>query len=344
VGYRVRVAQTNESFETETDEPILTAALRAQVGLAHDCQAGGCGTCRIRLLEGVVSYAEFPLALTPEEADAGYALACQARPASDLVIEPARATEPLPEPARHTARVAEIRPLGPSVIHLTLDVDAAEPLVYRPGQYMNIVLPDGSTRSFSMASKPRGTVVDFHIRRLAGGRFTDAELMRLRPGDTLAVDLPLGSFHFHAADYRPLLMVATGTGLAPIKAMLDALKGDPDCPPVSLYWGTRTAADLYLHDEIGTWGEHLYEFNYVPVLSRADAAWSGRRGYVQDAVAADLDDVSEHAIYLCGSPVMIASAKQAFIARGASLAHIYVEGFTQAHAEADAQAQPAPVA
>jgi len=121
---------------------------------------------------------------------------------------------------------------------------------------------------------------------------------------------------------------------AAIKAMLEQLMGDPDCPPVALYWGTRTADDLYLHDEIQTWAERLYEFNYVPVLSRADATWIGRRGYVQDAVLADLGELSEYAIYLCGSPEMIASAKQAFLARGASLYHLYSEGFTAQHAAA----------
>ena len=141
------------------------------------------------------------------------------------------------------------------------------------------------------------------------------------------VELPLGNFRLHAEDYRPLLMVATGTGLAPIKSMLESLMGDDDCPPVSLYWGMRTEADLYLHDEIQTWADRLYEFQYVPVLSRASDSWTGRRGHVQDAVLADLPDLSEHAIYLCGSPNMIADAKVAFAARGASMDHLYADSF-----------------
>lgn len=330
--YRVQLEQTEQSFEVDENESILAAALRADVKLAHDCQLGGCGTCRIKLIEGSVTYVEPPLALTPEEESEGYALACQALPASDLVICPSRALAELPDAKRHTAIVTAIRLVSPLVTHLTLEIPG-ESVTYLPGQHMNVIMPDGSTRSFSMASRPRDNQVDFHVRQVEQGSFTQGRLTHLQAGDALEVELPLGSFQFHAQDYRPLLMVATGTGLAPIKAILDSLMGDPDCPPVSFYWGARTAADLYLHDEISTWGDRLYEFNYVPVLSRGDADWGGRRGYVQDAVTADLDDLSEHAIYLCGSPEMIFSAKQAFIARGASMDHIYTEGFTLQHAQ-----------
>lgn len=327
VTYRAHIADSDQTFEVASDETVLAAALRSNIDLAHDCQLGGCGTCRIKLLEGAITYEEFPLALTHEEEAAGYALACQARPQSDIVIMPAQAPAGTPEAARHAAVVRAVAPVSPLVARLILEIPDVERVDFLPGQHMNIIMPDGGARSFSMASKPSGNRIDFHIRRIERGAFTDLRLSRLKPGDALDVELPFGSFHFHAEDYRPLVMVATGTGLAPIKSMLDALMDDPDCPPVSLYWGTRTAADLYIGDEINAWTSRLYEFNYIPVLSRADAAWQGRRGYVQDAVAADLPDLSEHAIYLCGSPEMILSAKQSFIARGASMTHIYAEGF-----------------
>jgi CDP-4-dehydro-6-deoxyglucose reductase len=142
------------------------------------------------------------------------------------------------------------------------------------------------------------------------------------------VDIPLGTFRYHAEDWRPLVMVATGTGLAPIKSMLEALFDDPECPPVSLYWGMRTEGDLYLADEIARWGERLYEFQFVPVLSQPAAAWCGRRGHVQEAVARDLPDLSEHALYLCGSPAMVADAKRRFLACGAAPEYLYADAFT----------------
>src|SRR5690606_4525086 len=138
-------------------------------------------------------------------------------------------------------------------------------------------------------------------------------------------------FFLRKEDFRPLLMVATGTGLAPIKSILESLMDDPDCPPSLLYWGSREPGGLYLHHEVAAWGERLPEFEYRPVLSRPDAEWEGRRGYVHDAVVADIEDLSDYAIYLCGSPTMVASAKAAFIARGASLNHIYSDSFLFQH-------------
>lgn len=327
MSHRVRIVETDEAFEVAPDESVLDAALRAEIVLPHDCTLGGCGTCRVKLIDGSVTYEELPFALSPEEASAGYALACQARPTSDLVIRPSRVDDV--EPKRRTAIIKTIRAVGPRVIHLTLEVSDATPLVYRPGQYMNVLLDDGASHSFSMASTPRERLVDFHIRRLDGGRFTDRTLAQAKVGDALTLELPLGAFTFRREDNRPVLMVATGTGLAPIKAMLEALMEDGNCPPVSLYWGTRTAADLYLHDEIQGWSERLPGFHYVPVLSRAGDDWTGRRGHVQRHIADDFDDLSDHAIYLCGSPAMIADAKRVLLARGACVDHIYAEGFTQ---------------
>ena len=182
-----------------------------------------------------------------------------------------------------------------------------------------------------MASAPRGNRFDLHIRRIPGGTFTEGRLATLAEGESLDVELPLGAFFLRKADFRPLQMVATGTGLAPIKSILESLMDDPDCPPALLYWGSREAEGLYLHDEIAGWSEKLPEFEYRPVLSRADAAWQGRRGYVQDAVVADIEDLSDYAIYLCGSPTMVSAAKALFVARGASLNHIYADSFLFQH-------------
>lgn len=332
MNHRVSVHETGACFEAAPGERLLEAATRQGVRLPHECTFGGCGTCRVRLLQGSVSYQELPLALAPEEAEAGYALACQARASSDLVISVARA-DGAPAAQRCHAVVRELQQWTPHVVNLQLEIEA-DGLLYRPGQYMNVLLHGGGHRSFSMASAPAGNHVDFHVRQIPGGRFTDAGLRRLALGDRLEVEIPLGTFHYHAEDYRPLVMCATGTGLAPIKSMLEALMDDDDCPPVSLYWGVRTQADLYLADAIRSWGERLYDFRFVPVLSRPDASWHGRIGHVQDAVAQDFADLSEHALYLCGSPAMVADAKRRFLALNASPDHVYVDGFTFQHAGA----------
>jgi CDP-4-dehydro-6-deoxyglucose reductase len=323
--YRVSIQETSESFAVDAGESVLAAALRANVKLPHECTLGGCGTCRVKLSQGSVQYEEFPMALSREEAAQGYALACQARPTSDLVISVERV--PLTEPTRQQALITDITPFCHDVMHLSLALPDIDAFVYRPGQHMNVHLEDGSHRSFSMASAPNGNLADFHVRRIPGGSFTEGHLARLQPGDMLDVELPLGTFRFHEEDYRSIVMVATGTGLSPIKCILESLMDDPECPPVWLYWGMRSEADLYLHDEIAQWASRLYEFQYVPVLSRPGASWQGRRGYVQDAVLQDHPDMSEHSVYLCGSPRMISDAKKAFLDKGASVDHIYVDGF-----------------
>jgi len=340
--YRVQWAEHGVSFGVAPDEPVLEAALRANVALPHDCQFGGCGTCRIKLVEGTVAYDdELPMGLSPEEEAQGYALACQAKATSDLVISTERLLPCPAQPTRQVAMVKHVRLLSADVCHLVLAIPALENLVYRAGQYLNVHLGDGRVRSFSMASAPRDGIVDLHIRRIPGGHFTQGLLTRLKVADTLDVEFPLGTFGYHAQDYRPLVMVATGTGLAPLKSMLESLADDPDCPPVSLYWGMRDAADLYLDAQIKSWASRLCDFRYVPVLSRAHASWQGRRGYVQQAVLEDFADLSEHAIYLCGSPAMIADAKQQFFERGASIHHVYADSFTFAQ---DASATSAAAA
>jgi len=324
----VRIAETGAEFTVAPGESVLAAALRAGVALAHECQFGGCGTCRMRVLAGEVRYDEWPMALAEEEGTAGFALACQAQPVTDLVLS--TAGDPCAEPQRVQTTVTAVQSLTPDVVHLTLALPQAAPR-HRPGQYLRLFTGDGSSRSFSMASAPDGRQVDVHIRRIPGGRFTDGELGALRPGACVPVELPLGSFYYRERDYRPMIFVATGTGLAPIKSILESLLDDADAPPVALYWGGRTPADLYLDDTLRGWAGRLCEFQYVPVLSRADGAWAGRRGYVQDAVLADSPDLSEHAIYLCGSPVMIAAAREVFLAAGANPAHLYADSFTFQH-------------
>jgi len=314
------------AFTVETGEAVLDAAERQGIALPHECRAGTCGTCRVKLAAGRVAYASWPSALSEAEAACGFALACQAHAESDLVLRYERVA--YTEPSRQSALVVDVAPLAADIVHVQLVLPDLERLEYRPGQHVNVFLEDGTHRSFSMASPPQGNAIDLHVRRIAGGRFTQGLLDQLQAGDLLDVEIPLGTFHYHPEDERPILLVATGTGISPLKSIAQALMDDRDCPPVALYWGMRTEEELYLHDEIPAWGEKLFEFAYVPVLSRAGASWSGRRGHVQQAVADDVADFSEHAIYLCGSPNMIHDAKALFLARGAQPAHIYAEGFS----------------
>ncbi len=328
--HHVHLADTGETFEVGSGETVLEAALRHHVQLPHECTLGGCGTCRVKLEQGTVHYGEFPAGLTREEDAEGYALTCQAIPASDLVLTLARRLATCSPTARERAVVKSVKPLNKDVTHLVLELPEHSDLIFRAGQYVNILLPQAGHRSFSMASRPHRRLLDFHIRHIPGGQFSSGMMQQLQPGDPLEVELPLGTFCYHEEDYRPILMLATGTGIAPIKSMIETVLDAEYCPPVSLYWGVRTEQDLYLQQEILSWATRLDDFRYVPVLSRADATWNGRQGHIQDAVLQDMADaLAEHAVYLCGSPDMIAAAKRALLAKQASVHHHYAEGFTQ---------------
>ena len=330
----VRVSETGETFEVAAEETILDAAIRSGVRLPHECKLGTCGTCRVKLQEGSVHYDELPMALTEEEAAQGYALACQAHADSDVVLMPDGKDVELPDPVVLHAIVQEIGSLTNDISHLVLRLPDEADFNYLPGQHMNIRLPGHGERSFSMASAyPLGNEVDFHIRRVPGGYFTGRQLDNLSTGEVVEVEIPRGTFCYHTGDWRPSIFVATGTGFAPIRAILESLLDEEDCPPISLYWGMRTEGDLYASAELESWASRLYEFKFVPVLSRGDNRWTGRRGHVQDAIREDLPDLSEYACYLCGSPQMVAETKHTLLGLGAELSFIYSDSFSFYHTE-----------
>ena len=329
--YRVQLVESGAQFTVSADETVLEAAQRAGAKLPHECTFGACGTCRVHVLAGQVRYDEPPMGLTDEERDQGYALACQARPCSDLQLSAPERGVTFVEPRRVTARVADVTALCEGVTRLRLRLPVEADLDYRCGQYINVWLDDDAPRSFSMATAPAGDLIEFHIRRIPGGRFTDGLVQRLQPDDSVDVEFPLGVFCFHEDDWRPMILAATGTGIAPIRAILQSLLDQPDCPPVTLYWGVRTESDLYCLQELESWRNRIYEFDIVPVLSRGSEQWTGRRGYVQDAIAQDHPDLSEHALYLCGSPAMINDVKDLAARRGADLDFVYADSFTFQH-------------
>lgn len=324
--YQALISETKEKFEVLEDETILEAALRANVQIAHQCQIGMCSTCRVKLELGSVKYRDQPDLLSPEEIAAGYVLSCQAQPTSDLVFHAERRLPPCSIPREYKARISRLELLSLDVYKLTISLEDSHGLVYRPGQYANFMIGNNCYRSFSMASNADVTQLEFFMKKVPGGLFTDRMLSQLNSGDELRVELPFGSFAYHDDDYKPVIFAATATGIAPIKSMLEAMSENPDCPPVSLYWGVRTEADLFLSD-IEVWSKKLEDFTYIPVLSQPSKSWSGRVGHVQDRVAEDFSDLSEYAIYLCGSPAMISDASKAFAKLNADISHLYTDAF-----------------
>jgi len=335
--FRVTVQPAGVAFEVARDEAILPAAIRAGVGLPYGCRDGACGSCKSRLLEGRVIHGAHQLRTLPvAEEEAGWILTCCATPQTDCVIQVRTVAGAGDYPAQKMpARVASLTRAAPDVVIMKLQLPANVRLKYRAGQYVEFILRDGARRSYSMANAPETLgeppMIELHLRHMPGGKFTDHVFGAMKEKEILRVEGPLGSFFLREDSAKPIVLLASGTGFAPIKAIIEHMRAAGIERPATLYWGCRTRADLYLHDwalEAAASTPHL---RYVPVLSEPtpEDAWDGRTGLVHRAVMADWPDLSGHEVYACGVPIMVESARHDFSARcGLPEDAFYADAFT----------------
>jgi CDP-4-dehydro-6-deoxyglucose reductase len=316
----VTLQPSGRSFSVGRDEAILAAAIRQGIGLPYGCRDGACGSCKCKLLEGRVIHGEHQLhALSVAEEEAGYTLTCCAAPQTDVVLEARTVVGAGDMPVRKMpARVISIDKPASDVAIVKLQLPASEALRYHAGQYIDIILRDGVRRSYSMANAPHTQGdkpwIELHIRHLPGGVFSEQVFGTLKAKDILRLEGPFGSFFLREESPKPIVLLASGTGYAPIKALIEQLRFKGSDRPVTLYWGCRTRADLYLHEAVLEVAAQMRTLRYVPVLSEALASddWSGRTGFVHQAVMADISDLSGHQVYACGAPVMVESAQRDF--------------------------------
>ena len=316
--FQITVQPSGHQFACEGDETVLAAAMRAGVGLPYGCKNGACGSCKGKLVTGSLSHAAHQQrALSEVEEAAGAALFCCARPHSDLVIEVREVAGSSDFPIRKMpSRVSAIERVAPDVVVLTLQLPASERLQYRAGQYIEFMLPGGKRRSYSMASAPDlDGPLTLHIRHLPGGLFTEQVFGTMKERDILRFEGPLGTFFLRDDSDKPVVLLASGTGFAPIKAIVEHMIQVQSARPMLLYWGGRRPQDLYMDALCREWQARLPNFRYVPVVSDAEPAdaWQGRAGFVHRAVVDDLPDLSAYQVYACGAPVMIESARRDFL-------------------------------
>jgi len=334
---QVTVRPAERSFEVARDEPILAAAIRAGIGLPYGCKDGACGSCKSRLLEGrVIHGAHQRKALSVAEEEAGLILTCCATPQTDCVIEarmvPGAGEYPV---LKMPCRVMAIERPAPDVAVLRLQLPANQALQYRAGQYVEFLLRDGSRRSYSMANAPEQLgsppSIELHVRHMPGGKFTDHVFSAMKEKDILRMEGPYGSFFLREDSTKPIVLLASGTGFAPIKAIIEHMRIRTIERPTALYWGCRARADLYRHDWALQAAQELPWLRYVPVLSEAkpEDRWDGRSGFVHHVVMQDLPDLSGHQVYACGTPAMVDSAKRDFVAScGLPQDEFYCDAFT----------------
>ena len=315
MSYRITVLPSGETFEAAADETILDAALRHGLTLPYGCRDGACGACKGKILDGTVDYGKAQ-ALTDADKAAGLALFCCAKPTGDLSLEckEVRAANEIPVKTL-PARIEKLERRAADVIELHLRLPASERLQFLAGQYVDILLKDGKRRSFSMANAPHDDAcIQLHIRHVPGGLFTDQVFSGLKVRDILRLNGPHGSFYLREKSAKPMVLLAGGTGFAPIKSLVEHALYEGSTRPMTIYWGARAKADLYLPDLPAQWAAAHPHIRYVPVLSEPAAgdAWSGRTGLVHQAVMADFPDLSGHEVYACGAPAMIEAAKRDF--------------------------------
>lgn len=321
--FTVTVQPSGHSFDVQRDETVLAAAIRQGVGLPYGCKDGACGSCKSRLLGGRVIHGAHQLkALSPAEEEAGFVLTCCATPQTDLVIESREVVGGGMFPVKKMpCRVTSIDKPAPDVAVLRLQLPANDRLQYHAGQYVEFILRDGSRRSYSMANAPHTQEqqpgIELHIRHMPGGKFTDHVFGTMKEKEILRLEGPFGSFFLREDSDKPIVLLASGTGFAPIKAIIEHMEHKGIRRPAVLYWGCRSRADLYLHEWAEQAAQRLPNLRYVPVLSepKPDDRWSGRTGFVHQAVMEDLPDLSGYQVYACGAPVMVESAQRDFVAK-----------------------------
>ncbi len=344
--HTITLQPANRSFTVEADEAILPAAIRQGIGLPYGCRDGACGSCKSKLIEGRVVHGTHQLkALSAAEEEAGYILTCCGQPQTDCVVEarsvPGAGEFPV---LKLPSRVMRIEKPAPDVAVMRLQLPANQNLQYRAGQYVEFILRDGARRSYSMANAPGNLgsppAIELHIRHMPGGTFTDHVFGAMKEKDILRMEGPFGSFFLREESDQPMVLLASGTGFAPIKAIIEQMRLKASTRPAVLYWGCRRKADLYQSDWCEQMAAEMPNLRYVPVLSEPlpEDGWTGRTGFVHQAVMQDFPDLSAQQVYACGAPVMVESAQRDFVALcGLPADEFYADAFTS---EADKHGSP----
>ena len=315
--FSVSVQPSGRSFSVEPGETLLAGGIRQGVGLPYGCKDGACGSCKCKKISGTVVHGNHQdKALSAAEEAAGMVLTCCATATSDLVLESRQVSLEGALPVRKMpARISSMARKSPDVMQLQLQLPSSESFQYRAGQYLDVLLRDGARRSYSMANAPHtGPALELHIRHMPGGRFTDLVFGSMKERDIVRIEGPMGSFYLREDSAKPVVLLASGTGFAPIKALIEHMQERQITRPATLFWGGRRPHDLYMDDWVRAQCAVMPTLSYVPVVSDAlpEDGWQGRTGFVHQAVLEDIPDLSGYQVYACGAPVVVESAQRDF--------------------------------
>jgi len=332
MAHQVTLQPSGHTFSVADGATILEAALDAGINLPYGCKNGACGACKGKVLAGTVDLgAAQESALPATERVAGFALLCCAKPLSDVTLEVHEVVSAQDIPVKTLpCRVEKLERVADDVMLMLLKLPTNERLQFLAGQYIEFLLPDGKRRAFSLANPPHAdTLLELHVRRIPGGNFTEHVFTKMKEKDILRIEGPFGSFYLREDSDKPILLVAGGTGFAPIKSLIEHALHIGIKRPMHLYWGARRRAGLYLHALAESWAKDN-GIIYTPVLSEPDPDWPGRRGLVHEAVLADHADLSGFEAYVCGAPAMVEAAQRDFLAHGLPREAFFADVFSYA--------------
>lgn len=314
-------------FEAESNETLLDAALRANVILDHSCKTGRCGICKSKVVVGSTMTVMDESGLTLREKLSGWILTCARSAVDDVRLSVEDLGDFKLSPAKtYPCRIQSLESLAPDVLKVVLRLPPQQQFAYLPGQYIDVIGPGGMRRSYSIANASSADkCIELHIRQVPDGIMSQYWFEQAKPNNLLRLNGPLGTFFLRDVAGLHLVFLATGTGIAPVKAMLEGLADVPEQSQplsISVYWGGRTTQDMYW-SPAATSVEH----RFIPVLSRSDAVWAGACGYVHQTLMTDKPLLSQTVIYACGSDSMIHSARQALTAAGLPEGRFYSDAF-----------------
>lgn len=337
--FNITVQPSGRAFETQPNETILAAGIRQGVGLPYGCKDGACGSCKCKLVSGSVTHgAHQAKALSADEEAAGYVLTCCGVAHSDVVLESRQVTEAGAFPIKKLpVRVSALERVSSDVMVIRLQLPASDAFQYHAGQYIEFLLRDGDRRSYSMANAPHTQAtqpaMELHVRHMPGGKFTDQVFGSMKEKDILRIEGPYGSFFLREDSDKPIILLASGTGFAPIQAIIEHMQFKGITRPTTVYWGGRRPSDLYRHEWLLARAAEMPHLRYVPVVSDAlpEDGWKGRTGFVHLAVLQDFPDLSGHQVYACGAPIVVESARTQYSASaGLPPEEFFADAFTSA--------------
>jgi CDP-4-dehydro-6-deoxyglucose reductase, E3 len=317
---------SGKNFQSSDGVSILESAAKSQVNLPYSCKTGRCSSCKCKVISGETKVLFSELGLTEADKSDGWILSCARAATTDVVllVEDLGGVA-IPAAKTIACRISSLEKLAPNVIKVVVRLPPGAILNFIPGQHLDVIGPGGVRRSYSLANAPKtDNTLEFHIRAVENGVMTYYWFSQAKVNDLLRLHGPKGTFFMRNLARRDLIFLATGTGIAPVKAMLEALPSlshNQSPRSVSVLWGGRNERDLYfkLEELPGT-------FQYTPVLSRS-TNWKGARGYIQDVLLRYKSDFSNCSVYACGSDAMIQSAKDVLIANGLPSQYFYSDAF-----------------